>query len=158
MTVTDSVLLPRGTDMKCPALDELQSVGSDLRPQYEADKAWILRTRVYTLWKNGNPVKWARHAFHISDESFLGWVQECVRKGSPIPLTARKTHLVSLKEAIEKGKVLGQQEVRKSHPKLDWDQKRVETTKLNPFAEWAPFPPQPTIPETMRKRGRPRKK
>jgi len=85
------------------------------------------------------------------------WVTSSIERGEAVPLTARKTHLVGLKEVIEKGKTLGQTEIRESHPKLDWDQKRKETRVVNPFAEWALYPPQPSVPERMRERGRPRK-
>ena len=93
----------------------------------------------------------------MPEEEFLAWVEECEKRGEAIPLTAKKTHLVGLKETIEKGKTLGQTEIRESHPKLDWDQKRLETRVVNPFAEWALYPPQPEVPEKMRERGRPRK-
>ncbi len=157
MGITDSVLLPEGTDIECRALDELRSVGSDLKPVCKADTFWTLRTRVYVLWKVGECVKLARHAFPLADSSFLGWINECVRRGTAIPLRTRRTHLVSLKEAVQKGKQFGRQEIKHSRPKLDWDQKRIETRQFNPFAEWALFPPQPAVPETMRKRGRPKK-
>ena len=157
MAVTDSVLLPKGTDNSCPALDELRSIGSDLKLEHEADTTWILRTRVYVLSKEGKAVKVARHGFSMPEEEFVSWVEECRKKGEAIALEARKTHLVGLKEAIEKGKALGQMEIRESHPKLDWDQKRLAIRHVNPFAEWALYPPQPAVPEKMRERGRPRK-
>jgi hypothetical protein len=156
MGITDSVLLPGGTDIECPALDELRSVGSDLKSVYKADTFWTLRTRVYVLWEGGQVVKFARHAFPLADSSFLGWVSQSVRRGEAIPLVTRKTHLVSLKEAVQKGKQFGSAEIKQSRPKLDWDQKRVETKRVNPFAEWTFYPPQPIVPETMRGRGRPR--
>ncbi len=55
------------------------------------------------------------------------------------------------------GEELGEQEVKESHPKLDWDQKRLANRDVNPFSEWAFYPPQPEIPEKMMKKGRPRK-
>src|SRR3989442_2213829 len=97
MAVTDSVLLPKGTNISCSALDELKSIGSDLRLEHEADTTWILRTRAYVLWENGKMVKVARHGFGMPEEEFVSWVEQCVREGKPIPITARKTHLVSLK-------------------------------------------------------------
>jgi len=157
MAVTDSVLLPKGTDIGCPALDELRSIGSDLKLEHEADTTWILRTRVYVLSKEGKAVKVARHGFSMPEDEFAAWVEECKKEGEAIPLTAKKIHLVGLKEAIEKAKTLGQMEIHESHPKLDWDQKRKETRTVNPFAEWAVYPPQSEMPEKMMKRGRPRK-
>src|SRR5439155_18902619 len=151
MAITDSVLLPEHTLADCAALDELQSVGSDLKPVCKADTFWTLRTRIYVLWKNGEAVKLARHALPLVDSSFLGWVNQCVRRGEAMPLVTRKTHLVSLKEAVQKGKQFGRQEIKQSRPKLDWDQKRVEARQVNPFKDWEFFPPQPIVPETMRK-------
>src|SRR5439155_15861612 len=81
MAITDSVLLPEHTLADCAALDELQSVGSDLKPVCKADTFWTLRTRVYVLWQNGEAVKLARHALPLVDSSFLGWVNQCVRRG-----------------------------------------------------------------------------
>jgi len=157
MAITDSVLLPEHTPLECVALDELRSVGSDLKPVAEADTFWTFRTRVYVLWKAGRVVKFARHAFPLADSSFLGWVNQCVRRGAAIPLRTRKTHLVSLKEAVQHGKQFGRQETKTTRPKLDWDQKRVETRHFDPFTNWAFFPPRPTVPETMRRPGRPRR-
>ncbi len=156
MAITDSVLLPQGADIACPALDELRTVGSDLKPVCKADTFWTLRTRVYVLWQNGEAVKLARHAFPLADSSFLGWVGQCVRRGEAMPLVTRKTHLVSLKEAVQKGKQFGRAEIKQSRPKLDWDQKRAETRRFNPFTGWEFFPAQPIVPETMRKQGRPK--
>ena len=107
--------------------------------------------------KEGKAVKVARHGFSMPEEVFVAWVEECEKEGEAISLTAKKIHLVGLKESIEKEKSLGQMEIRESHPKLDWDEKRKETRVVNPFAEWALYPPQVTIPEEMKKRGRPRK-
>src|SRR2546422_5405125 len=157
MAVTDSVILSKGTDISCAAPDEFRSIGSDLKLEHEGGTNWILRTRAYGLSKDGNPVKVARHGFQLPEQEFVSWVDKSVEKGEAIPLTAEKVHLVGLKEAIEKEKTLGQMEIRESHPKLDWDQKRKETRVVNPFAEWALYPPQPSVPEKMRERGRPRK-
>jgi len=110
MAVTDSVLLPKGTDISCPALDELRSIGSDLKLEHEADTSWILRTRAYVLSENGKVVKVARHGFGMPEEEFVSWVEQCIKEGKPIPITARKTHLVSLKEVIQRAKQLGEQE------------------------------------------------
>src|SRR5438105_4925900 len=123
MGITDSVLLPEGADIACSALDELRSVGSDLKPVCKAAMFWTIRTRVYVLWKGGQVVKLARHAFPLADSSFLGWVNQCVRLGEAMPLVTRKTHLVSSKEAVQKGKQFGRQEIKQSRPKLNWDQK-----------------------------------
>jgi len=119
MAITDSVLLPEHTLTDCAALDELQSVGSDLKPVCKADTFWTLRTRIYVLWQNGEAVKLARHALPLVDSSFLGWVNQCVRRGEAMPLVTRKIHLVSLKESVQKGKQFGRQEIKQSRPKLD---------------------------------------
>jgi hypothetical protein len=157
MGVTDSVLLPRGTDINCSALEELRSIGSNLKLEREADAVWILRTRAYVLMKDGKVVKVARHGFQMPEAEFASWVTLSIEKGEATPLTAKKVHLVGLKEVVEKGKTLGQTEIRESHPKLEWDQKRLETKHVNPFTEWSFYPPQPRVPEMMRPRGRPRK-
>src|SRR5438128_4916670 len=103
MAVTDSVLLPKGTDIACHALDELRSIGSDLKLEHEADVSWILRSRAYVLWNGGEVVKIARQGFQLPEPEFVAWVNASVQKGEAIPLVARKTHLVGLKEVIEKG-------------------------------------------------------
>src|SRR5438128_12289131 len=90
MAVTDSVLLPKGTDISCPALDELRSIGSDLKLEHEADTTWILRTRVYVLSKEGKAVKVARHGFSMPEDEFVAWVEECGKEGKAIALTAKK--------------------------------------------------------------------
>lgn len=56
---------------------------------------------------------------------------------------------------VQRGKH-GQQEIKRSRPKLDWDQKRLQTVEVNPFIEWVFYPPQRVVSETMRKRGRPK--
>ncbi len=157
MAVTDSVLLPAGTNIDCPVLADLRSVGSDLKLVCAADTLWSLRTRVYALWNNGKAVKSAHHAFSMQDDEFVEWAEQCVKSGDVISLTTRRTHLVSLKEAVQKGKQLGTPEIRETKPKMDWDNKRLETIKTNPFGQWTFFPPQPRVPEVMSGRGRPRK-
>jgi len=123
----------------------------------EADKFWSLRTRVYTLWRNAKAVKWARHAFSMADEDFVKWVETCAASGNVIPLTTNKPHIVTLKEAVQKGKRLGAQETRETKPKMSWNGKRMETSRISPFQPWILYPPQPVVPEIMRRRGRPKK-
>lgn len=156
MTATDSVLLPRNTPLDCPAFDALRSIGSDLRLEYQPDKTWIMRTKVYMLWENGKPVRWARHGIPMDDGNFVRWVQNSVRKGSARPFKPRKTHLVSIKESLMKGKALGTSEVKTISPKLDWDAKRLMTHPVGLFSESSYCPPHPEMPEKMRGRGRPK--
>src|SRR5438093_12679668 len=102
MAVTYSVLLSKGRDIGCPALDELRSIGSDLKLEHEADTTWILRTRVYVLSKEGKAVKVARHGFSMPEDEFSAWVEECKKAGEAIAITTQKRHRLGLKEAIQK--------------------------------------------------------
>lgn len=157
MTATDSVLLPRQTPVECNALESLRSVGSDLRLECQPDMAWIMRTKVYMLWENSKPAKWARHGIPMEDGNFVRWVEESVQTGSARPFKPRKTHLVSLKEAVQKGKKFGSSEVKATSPSTEWDNKRLLTKPVSLFSEWSSYPPHREMPEKMRGRGRPRK-
>jgi hypothetical protein len=72
-----------------------------------------------------------RVGFELTICRFLGRVNQRARKGEALPLVTRKTHLVSLKEAVQKGKQFVPQEIKTSRPQLDWDQKLAESRRFN---------------------------
>jgi len=162
-TSTDSILLPKGTDISCESLKMLENVGSGLIKKYECDESFIARTRLYALFKNGNPVKNARHGCIASEEEFNQIVRACLEAGRDLGLKAHKTHIVKLKEALRDGKQLGAEELLERPIKWDWDGKReLINPSINIFREWTLTKPLKTAPgpkEVIRKGtpGRPRK-
>jgi len=158
-TATDSVLLPRGVSIDCDALTALRSVGSDLKLEASPDKAWLMRTKVYVLWEKGAPVKFARHAIPVErDENFLNWVELSLRKGHAVPFKPRRTHIISIKDVVTKGKSFGSSEVMSINPSTGWDNKRdPRGFTIDLFSgKGTLFPPHQEMPEKMASPGRPR--
>jgi len=157
MAITDSVLLPRGTDLECDALKSLREVGSKLDIQVEAHKAWIMRTKVYALWKRKSEEIFARrHGFDMKQKDFEKWIQDSVNTGSGDAPIAEARHLVSLKRSMQTGRKLGSEEIHESHPKLDWDGKRIEQP-VDLFREFKRFLPLKENPDQVEPKGRPKK-
>jgi hypothetical protein len=156
MAITDSVLLPRGTSLECDALTALKTVGSYLDIQVEAKKAWIMRTKVYALWKSNGEIFARRHGFDMPQEDFEKWVNDSVGKELVELPIARGTHIESLKRAVQTGRRLGSEEIHESHPKRDWDGKRIQEP-VELFRNFKMFRPLQRIPDQVEPRGRPRK-
>jgi hypothetical protein len=155
MAITDSVLLPRSTSIECQALESLKSVGSSLGTVVEANRAWIMRTKVYALWdRRTGEIHARRHGFDMPLDEFEKWVEESVKKESVKPPVAEGKHLVTLKRSVQTGRRLGSEEIHESHPRLDWDGKRVEQ-KVDLFAEFKRFGPLQRIPDQVEPKGRP---
>jgi hypothetical protein len=136
---TDSVLLPRDIDISCDALDELRSVGSDLKLELPVTHGVLIRTRLYVL----NPLEQdsskqhiARHGVHCSKEKFL----EIIRDGfisKEIPdLTYKAEKLTKYHESLRTGRALNSPYEYESSINLKWDGKRKLISPVeNPFSE-----------------------
>jgi len=149
---TDSVLLPRGTDLECDALTQLRSVGSDLQKEFDVDTAFIARTRLYALMKDGKIVKNARHGTIASEEGFNEVVLKCLEAGRDLELPVQKIHLVGLKEVFKKGKRLGEEELLERKILWGWDDKRIPVNPdTNLFAEYSETIPHMDAMDLIRK-------
>jgi len=150
---TDSGLFPKGTNLECEALKQLHSVDSDFRLEHECDSALLVRSRMYALLKEGKVTDCARHGTIASKEDFAKIVLDNLKAGRDLGAKAQKTHLATLKEAVQKGKKLGEQEILERPIKWDyWDGKRELTNpNINLWTEWTETKPLKEIPETPAK-------
>ncbi len=135
---TDSVVLPRDVDIRCKSLDELRSIGSDLRLELEVDHGVILRERGYVL----NPMSTNRKEKHTariggcSEEEFLEKIREGFNTGQIPDLTTRNERLVKYKESLKTGKDLNSKKTLVSSINIDWDGKRKLVQEVdNPFID-----------------------
>jgi hypothetical protein len=145
---TDSGLFPKGTNLECEALEQLRSVGSDFRKEYECDSALLGRSRLYALFKNGEIIKSARHGTIASEHVFAEIVKDNLKAGKDLELKAQKTHLATAKDMIKKGKKLGESEIWERLIKWGWDGKReLAQPNVDIWKEWSETEPLKEIPE-----------
>ena len=168
MSITDSVLLPKKTSIECPALTQLKRVESKLDLKAIISQAWILRTKVYALWKdNGKIAKVARHAWDIEEDDFKEWIRSSVARGQPQPTPEWAKHPVRVGQVVRTGRFqdFGKWYPR-SHqnpPSLSWDGKRVnddvnDEADLFKPGSFQMLAPLPRIEERVRKPGWPKGK
>ena len=144
MTVTDSVLLPSNVNLECEALKDLRQVGSDLEAEpYEVESALIVRSKLYALLDaNGEIVKEAHHAVHLSSEQCKEIFKKALELGYDPDIEGNKEHITKLKEAIFKGKPLGSSELKPSRIYFKWDYKRILSQEpINMFREYSDTKP-----------------
>jgi len=124
---TDSIVVFKGSPITCESLNLLRALGSDLihEKQYDADQFWILRSAVYSPIKNGVHIKPTHHGYPTDKDSDFGdIIAENIRQGKSVINECFKTHLITPKEALRFGKVLGEEEVKTYKINWDWDFKR----------------------------------
>jgi hypothetical protein len=136
---TDSVLLPANVDLSCDALQQLRSVGSDLKTEIEVTHGVIIRNRLYSL----NPMDdlsrsrhTARHSVHMKEKDFLAFIREGYLTKVIPSLDYSVTRFIKLNDAVTKGKPLNSEYVYNGKINLAYDNKRVLLNSVdNPFAE-----------------------
>ncbi|HWP91558.1 MAG TPA: DNA polymerase [Thermodesulfobacteriota bacterium] len=160
---TDSVLLPKSTPIECRALEELKSVGSDLKHEFDVTHGILLRTRLYALnpmEEDKNKRHIARHAIHASEDQFLRFIREGF-KTKAIPETSyTKTRRLNLKDSFARHKPWNSPYEYRTQYKLKYDGKRNPENRIdNPFRSgtWTkPLSWEETVDNKLRKK--PRKK
>ncbi len=138
---TDSVLLPAEADINCDSLDELKSIGSDLKKELEVNHGVIIRARLYALNPlNENPKErhLARHAVSCTPE----WFRETMIEGYEnrcIPdLTFTSEKAVKYEKSILEGKELNSLESKELSMEIKWDGKRRLFREVeNPFGSFS---------------------
>jgi hypothetical protein len=156
-TSTDSVLLPRKTSIECPALEQLKSVGSNLKKEGDVSRAWIFRTKCYVLWDDdGKVLHVARGGFNIaSKDEFAKRVSEAIHQDSFKPLeTGTRNRITKYNEAMRTGRSLGRDVETTTHSTMNPDEKRIYED-VNLFREFGFAKPIRTIPDVVAKKGRP---
>jgi len=138
--------------LECDALAQLRSVGSDLQKELDVDTAFIARTRLYALMKDGKIVKNARHGTIASEEGFNEALLKCLEAGRDLELPVQKTHLVGLKEVFKKGKRLGEEELLERKILWGWDDKRIlVNADINIFTRHSETTPHADAMDLIRK-------
>jgi hypothetical protein len=114
---TDGIIIPADTPIQCPAIDDLQSVGSGLTEEVNADAVFIARERLYALLVRPENLasrralasndRWAvvrvaRHATAENETEFAETVLACLEAGRDVAPIRDKTRLVTPTEAVRR--------------------------------------------------------
>jgi len=154
----DSVILPSYVNIKCDSLDELRSVGSDLREEFKVDHGVIIRARLYAL----NPLSndpdnrhFARHAVSCSMQRFIEIVREGYENRDQPDLSYTSKKLVRYDNSVRAGKKLNSTEIKEGTIEIKWDGKRRLHEGIdNPFRDFSwsePLTYEEVINNDMRK-------
>lgn len=136
---TDSVLLPANVDISCHALDELKSIGSNLKYEFPVSHGVIIRTRLYAL----NPLEddsskrhIASHSVSMPKSDFLDLIRYAYETKTIPELGYTSRRLIRFKEAMRRGIALNSEYEYSGKVTLYQDGKRrLDTSINNPFAE-----------------------
>ncbi|HZH18375.1 MAG TPA: DNA polymerase [Archangium sp.] len=159
---TDAIICPEELDLRCEALDALESVGSGMRLEHRADAAFIARARLYALLQkveNLDPeelvlgrddtwavVRVARQGTSESEKDFAQTLLACLREGRDVaPPRIRKRRLTAEAAVRERKPIhsLVEEEVRTG---FSWDNKRKQHDRdCNPFTQNTDTAPYSTL-------------
>ncbi len=138
---SDSVLLPKDIDINCDSLDELRSVGSNLRKEHDVDHGLIIRARLYALNPlNENPRQrhLARHAVSCKPEEFRNIMIEGYKTRNIPDMSFTSKKAVKYEKSILEGKHLNSMEKKESSIEIKWDGKRRLFKEVeNPFCDFS---------------------
>jgi len=147
---TDSVLLPQGSDINCPALEELRSIGSNLEKEYDIDELIIIKSRTYALYKNQEPVKLARHGASLPKDEFANKIKDALA-GKPFDEHYTEKRRIKFTEACKSGQPLHKQIERQRIISLKWDGKRIlENPDIDVFRQCSATKPIHDFPKSSR--------
>jgi hypothetical protein len=172
---TDSIIVPKGTDISCNSLDLLRSVGSDMAIEREADAVVVFRTRLYALLVRadnlgrlpaGNPpiaadgdwavIKMARHGVPVDKTDCAEAVLESLKAKCSVSKVGKKTTLLGASAAIRRNLPINYQDVVSHEVKFNWDRKRILLDRqVNPwqtFSRTSPFSSVGRLEEAERRR------
>jgi len=159
---TDSILVPKGTDIRCSSLDLLRSVGSDMTIEREADAVVIFRTRLYAMLLRADRlgslpggkvplaandewavIKMARHGVPVDKKDCADAVLASLKAKRAVAMSGKKTTLLGASAAIRRGLPINYQDVVFHEVKFSWDNKRILLNRgVNPwrnFSKTSPF-------------------
>lgn len=138
---SDSVLLPKDLNINCDSLDELRSVGSNLRKEFHVDHGVIIRARLYGLNPlNENPRErhLARHAVSCKPEDFRKIMIEGFETRNIPDLSFESKKTIKYEKSILEGKELNSVEYKQSTIDIKWDGKRKLINEIeNPFRDFS---------------------
>jgi|GEM_PF-7044887 len=162
---TDSVILPKGTDIACHSLDLLKTVDSDMPVELEADAVIIFRTRLYAelLWtanldrlSDGREpiavdedcavVKMARHGIPVEKKDCARAVLASRKAGRAVPIGGKKITLLGAEAAIRAGLPINYEKVDEREPTFTWDHKRILLKPdVNPWRSYSDTEPYTSL-------------
>lgn len=88
------------------------------------DEAWILRASVYVFFKQGKPMKSARHGYPTSEEDFIALVQKNLKAGKAVENVVQKWSIIKPSSSFKKNLPLGSDFLRETNIDWKWDFKR----------------------------------
>ncbi|PTL84076.1 DNA polymerase [Vitiosangium sp. GDMCC 1.1324] len=137
---TDAIICPEGLNLRCEGLDALESVGSSMRLEHQADAVFIARARLYALLRrveNVGPgetvlgqddtwavVRVARQGTSESEKDFAQTLLACLREGRDVAPKRIRTRRLTAEAAVREHKPihsLVEEEIRTG---FSWDDKR----------------------------------
>lgn len=139
---TDSVLLPKDVDINCQSLEELKSVGSNLKHEFDVTHGVIIRSRLYALnplEDNPDRIHIARHSVSCKPQEFLDIIRQGYTTKEIPDLAYKSRKLTKYDESIRTGiplnTPLNTPQEKDLIIKLDWDGKRRLLSPVeNPFS------------------------
>ncbi len=135
---TDSIIIRRGSPIKCESLNLLRKLGSDLKKEAEGDLFWIQRSAVYALWRKGELQRVAHHGYPTDTHEEFADIITSNLENPENPITkCRKTHIITPKEALRYGLPLGKHIIKEYNISWDWDYKRELCGSIEPL--WTDF-------------------
>ncbi|MDI6715310.1 MAG: DNA polymerase [Thermodesulfovibrio sp.] len=150
---TDSVIVFKGSKVKCEALDMLYRLSSDLehKAYYDSDSFWICRSAVYSPLRNRVTIKPTHHGYPTDTHEDFGKIIEANLKAQkPVINECYKTHLTTPKEALRTGQRLSSQITKITKITWDWDYKRkLLNPHVNLWSEYSPSKPWKNVQEIL---------
>jgi len=137
---TDSVVIeyePEKIKKVISTLKEYEAVleiETDLEGGEEIyDEAWILRSSVYVFFKNGKPMKSARHGYPTDEEEFVSLIQKNLEAQGNVENIVRKWTIVKPSSSFKKKLPLGSDLLRETNIDWKWDFKRKIANYVRDF-------------------------
>ncbi|MEM3692454.1 MAG: DNA polymerase [Candidatus Bathyarchaeia archaeon] len=151
---TDSIIVRKGANINCEALELLRSLGSDLELKATGDKFWQSRSALYVLWEKGRLIKEAHHGVPVDKiEDFVTIIERNLSMGQAVEHTSQKVHLTSPKEALKGGLSLGEPVQKGYEITWQWDFKRRLEGNGDPWKGWSGTKPWESLEEAIRTLG-----
>ena len=105
--------------------DAILEVETDKNGEKEVyDEAWILRASVYVFFKEGKPMKSARHGYPTSEEDFVKLIQGNLKAEKGVENVVTKWSIVKPSSSFKKNLPLGSDLLRETTIDWKWDFKR----------------------------------
>jgi len=148
---TDSVIIKKGSNVSCPSLDLLRSLGSNLvhEADYDGEGFWICRSACYSPIRLGKAVKPTHHGYPVNRHRDFGEIIEHNLVNPEKINECSKRSLVTPRTALRTGKKVGVAETKTYNINWGWDQKRKLTGEVDLWENWSDTVPWGSMDELL---------